>query len=863
MKIRYITLYLNLFIILSVNIFAQTNINVLPSVNVEVGKAVYFDAMYYRNTIADTIQCEWDFGDGYRLYADSDGDPFETGMCVVHYFMSPGNFKVKLTVSSFDMSKRPPTRGALLASDSVVINVTGEAPLQGFELWHAPFHARTAQYLYAKVPQGYNPSQVVAKVERIGGGFSQELIGTTVDDKQRFLLNNSSLPSGNYVVIAELKNGETVVSRIKEKFSKPYDGAPEVGINENNAFVLNGTTLFFPLSPFMLNKGEIPLWKKVSNTLHTVGYYQEQTKETWVDYINKGYSDGMLTIGPGRGTYFNTKTYYARNSDVNDLVSYVSYGKNTSGLLGWCWDDEPNLGGRYAQVPAAVLAGWSYRNNLEDPHHPSAIQFYGFDWMPHYQPRKYTHPYSFMRCETHFGGKKTFIADFFTHDVYPIEDKEHVTLNYSDRGVVDLWLENLDHFNWNMAGLAPLGAFIEPQNVVSFERMSGYDSLWDAGPTPTDVRTEAWGAIIHGMKYVAYFQFYAQTPAGNLSALGELKEAVTALTPVILAPPSNRTMSHNCNTRGNRVDMMIREYGPDVYVFAARITEPESEWNEVYEPEVINFQLNTGLNCNLAYDELEKYRWKYLKFDATSGQQTFNFTVPEGGIVPGTLLISAVKKSAKDVNSNYPDSLYDRWTGKGYPTEYDIAGNLRYGFDDGNGNIVPLYSWDNVSGTINYNTGQVQLNFTNGIPEGKGFVQVTYAPANRQARAIPMSGGILNDTLERNAVRIYRFPNTSGVNVGENLINRFKLHQNYPNPFNPKTKITYAVGGQGHISLKIYDLLGREIVTLVNEVKSPGEYTVEWDGTNSKGQQVASGVYFYQLKTSNGYINTKKMILLK
>ncbi len=91
----------------------------------------------------------------------------------------------------------------------------------------------------------------------------------------------------------------------------------------------------------------------------------------------------------------------------------------------------------------------------------------------------------------------------------------------------------------------------------------------------------------------------------------------------------------------------------------------------------------------------------------------------------------------------------------------------------------------------------------------------------------------------------------------------YSLGINYPNPFNPKTKITYAVGGQGHISLKIYDLLGREITTLVNEVKSPGEYTVEWNGTNSAGQQVASGVYFYQLKTSNGFINTRKMMFLK
>ncbi len=109
----------------------------------------------------------------------------------------------------------------------------------------------------------------------------------------------------------------------------------------------------------------------------------------------------------------------------------------------------------------------------------------------------------------------------------------------------------------------------------------------------------------------------------------------------------------------------------------------------------------------------------------------------------------------------------------------------------------------------------------------------------------------------------YEYIDINMVENRENNPARFSLHQNHPNPFNPKTKITYVVGTNCHTSLKIYDLLGREITTLVNEVKSSGAYTVEWDGTNSKGQQVASGIYFYQLKTSNGFVNTRKMILLK
>jgi|GEM_PF-1130789 len=860
---KHIGVIISLICVINFTTFAQTHINVLPDTTVEVGEEVYFDAMYYETSISDTLQFEWDFGDGYSLYAHTSGNPFETGLCAVHYFMTPGVYNVKLTGSSFNMYTSPPSRISTLVTDSITITVTGEAPLSGFELWHAPFHARTAQYLYAIVTNEYTPSQVTARIEKVGGGYSQELTGITVNNKQKFLLNNASLPAGDYVVTAELRNGETVVSRIREKFSKPYDGAPKVGINENNAFIIDGSTLFFPIGPFLLDKGGIPLWAKVSNTLHTEGYYDTHIPATWVDYITTGNAQNLMSVGPLRWEGFKGAPY-TRNSNLNNLLLYVQQGKNTAGLLGWCWDDEPNMGGRYNKVPAHVLAGWDYRTRIEDPQHPTSQQYYGFDWQPHYNPLTGVHPYSYMRSASAFGGKKTFLADFFTHDAYLIEYKEHLSFDYSNRGVVDIWLNNLDNFTWNMADLVPLGTFIEPQNVTSFQRMSGtsYLTQWDAGPTPGDIRTQAWGAVIHGMKYVGYFQFFAPTPADNFSVLGEFKEAVTALTPIILSPPSSRTVTHNCNTRGNRVDLTVRENGTDIFIFAIRVTEPESEWNEVYEPETINLELNTGINSSLAYDEFPQYRWSYLKLDATEGQTTFNCTVPEGSIMPNSIIVSAVKSAP---SGTMPDSLYDRWTGKGYPTALDIGGNLKYGYDDGNGNILSASSLtlDKISGTVNYSTGQIQLNSVQGIPQGRGFVQIAYAPANRQVREVSISGGVISDVLERNAVRIYRIPLVSGIDNQGSIPNKFELYQNYPNPFNPSTKIQFSIGTGSYVSLKIYDVLGREVVTLVNGMQSPGEHTIEWNGTNSSGQHVASGVYFYQLQTSSGYSATKKMMLLK
>ena len=86
---------------------------------------------------------------------------------------------------------------------------------------------------------------------------------------------------------------------------------------------------------------------------------------------------------------------------------------------------------------------------------------------------------------------------------------------------------------------------------------------------------------------------------------------------------------------------------------------------------------------------------------------------------------------------------------------------------------------------------------------------------------------------------------------------KFLLNQNYPNPFNPTTKITFQIPETGLVILKIYDLQGNEITTLVNEEKPTGEYEVEFNG-----KELTSGIYFYQIQTSS-YTNTKKMIYLK
>jgi len=98
----------------------------------------------------------------------------------------------------------------------------------------------------------------------------------------------------------------------------------------------------------------------------------------------------------------------------------------------------------------------------------------------------------------------------------------------------------------------------------------------------------------------------------------------------------------------------------------------------------------------------------------------------------------------------------------------------------------------------------------------------------------------------------------------EQYPNEFLLAQNYPNPFNPSTRIKYVIGSRQFVTLKVYDVLGNEIATLVNKELSAGKYEVEFNASSHSGEirNLTSGIYFYQLQVGSS-IQTKKMILLK
>lgn len=101
---------------------------------------------------------------------------------------------------------------------------------------------------------------------------------------------------------------------------------------------------------------------------------------------------------------------------------------------------------------------------------------------------------------------------------------------------------------------------------------------------------------------------------------------------------------------------------------------------------------------------------------------------------------------------------------------------------------------------------------------------------------------------------------TTAVSVGGGSLEtpaKFELAQNYPNPFNPSTHLHFSLVSSQLTILKVYDVLGREVATLVNEMKEPGVHTVQWDASG-----MASGIYVYRLQ-SGSFVETKKMMLMR
>jgi len=153
---------------------------------------------------------------------------------------------------------------------------------------------------------------------------------------------------------------------------------------------------------------------------------------------------------------------------------------------------------------------------------------------------------------------------------------------------------------------------------------------------------------------------------------------------------------------------------------------------------------------------------------------------------------------------------------------------------------------------------ELKLNFAGGDTTIK-----LYQNANEQLFEIYFSPLVTEISVDPNNWVIDHSTITHiGIDDDEFIIKSFSLFQNYPNPFNPSTMISYQLPVSSDVTLKVFDVLGNEIATLVNEERPAGRYEVEFSIYSGEGWNLSSGVYFYQLRAGD-FIETKKMILMK
>ncbi len=237
-----------------------------------------------------------------------------------------------------------------------------------------------------------------------------------------------------------------------------------------------------------------------------------------------------------------------------------------------------------------------------------------------------------------------------------------------------------------------------------------------------------------------------------------------------------------------------------------------------------------------------------------------------------------------------PESDYDHNT-----AAYDSAGNFSYAYNTaGTTNIyygAALISDDNYGAYAVDNAASSGVVLSDGFSDSEKWTTMTSGLANSNAGvgdiSLVVSGGPYSipaggykdvgfclaasasvdelRTSVQNARQKFAGIITAVDAEKEKLPAEFSLEQNYPNPFNPTTTIKYSIAPPNltkeetlqNVTLKVYDVLGREVATLVNEEKSPGNYEVKFDAS-----KLASGVYFYRL-TAGNFVSTKKMVLLR
>ena len=277
-------------------------------------------------------------------------------------------------------------------------------------------------------------------------------------------------------------------------------------------------------------------------------------------------------------------------------------------------------------------------------------------------------------------------------------------------------------------------------------------------------------------------------------------------------------------------------------------------------------KLSDGYERTVVTEEESYYGKKSLKFDMLPGTHdgfvgtrkyaidgsALGKAVSNGGskdiselsgVVPGDVLRVSVWIKGKDLKPDSASAVGDQWSVALTPIFHNTVGN-NSGWGEFWSSDIAL-AFPKVT---EFDWTQFYIDVT--VPEGSKAFSLRLHPLGRFQGTVYFDGLTVEKISEVTGVKNEFIPTT------------YTLFQNYPNPFNPSTVISYTLPKASFVTIKIYDMLGKEIKMLVNDIQSSGVNYIQWNGDNNSGSKVASGTYMFTIKAGD-FIQSKKMMLLK
>lgn len=276
------------------------------------------------------------------------------------------------------------------------------------------------------------------------------------------------------------------------------------------------------------------------------------------------------------------------------------------------------------------------------------------------------------------------------------------------------------------------------------------------------------------------------------------------------------------------------------------------------------------------WESVDNRVYTFTQEDITNGFARYEASFNNGSLEtvlnqPATIKFTVYTVGAKSAVSGNPFTVINtvHVAGSAAPLQWPDGGwgddqvtKMIQLYDDGtNGDLVsgdgifsrditfPAYTILNVQYKYSINFGDAANN------EGGNDNEAGFANNHELVMQRFMTGATIVDTFS--VMGTSHLSDVTGVEKLPGVAESFDLAQNYPNPFNPSTNIRFSIPEEGFVTLKVFNILGQEVASLVNEVKTTGNYEVSFDAS-----QLTSGIYFYTINTGN-YSQTKKMMLIK